>query len=312
MTFTDLKLRVRALLRRGRVEQELDEELAFHLEREARKLIDEGMAPAEARARAQARFGSTALAADRCRDERGTAVVDNTLRDVQYAWRTFSKAPLAACTIVVTVAIGLGVVAVLFTVLNTLLFRVDQVPDIGEMYTVERTPQADGAGSLLTRPMLDAMRADTHVFSDAYATVPNIDLHVDGRRMAVTLVTGNFFQVVRVDPVMGRALMPADDARSGGNAVIVLSHKGWDRHFDRDPNVLGRTVLVNGAVRDRRRHPRRVPGPRGGRPRLLGPVVAARTVPSGRSRPRGRRRRGDRRPAATGPVEGRRSRAAGC
>src|SRR5262245_65633734 len=65
--------------------------------------------------------------------------------------------------------------------------------------------------------------------------------------MAVTLGTGNFFQVVRVNSVMGRGLMPADDARSGGNAVIVLSHKGWDRHFNRDPNVLGLTVLVNGA-----------------------------------------------------------------
>src|SRR6185503_12333858 len=126
-----------------RAEQELEEELAFHIELEARKLIDEGMTPAEARQRAQARFGSTALAADRCRDERGTAVVDNTIRDVQYAFRAFARAPLAAFTIVVTVAIGLGVVAVLFTVLNTLLFRVDQVPDIGEMYAVDRTQLAN-------------------------------------------------------------------------------------------------------------------------------------------------------------------------
>src|SRR6185295_11878612 len=247
MTFNDLKLRLRALLRPNRVEQELDEELAFHIEREARKLIDEGMTPADARRRAQARFGSTALAADSCRDQRGTAVVDNTIRDLQYAWRTFTKAPLAAFTIVVTVAIGLGVVAVLFTVLNALVFRLDQVPDIGEMYTVERTQAADGGPSPLTRPMFDAMRADTQVFTDAYATVPDVDLYVEGRTMAVTLVTGNFFQVVRVNPVMGRGLMPADDARWGGHAVIVLSHKGWDRHFNRDSNVLGRTVLVNGA-----------------------------------------------------------------
>ena len=247
MTFNDLKLRLRALLRPNRVEQELDEELAFHIERETRKLIDEGMTPAEARGRAQARFGSTALAADRCRDERGTAVIDNTVRDVQYALRTFSKAPLAAFTIVVTVAIGLGVVAVLFTVLNTLIFRVDQVPDIGEMYSVERTHAATGAPAPLTRPLFDALRADTQVFTDAYATVPEIDLFVDGRTMAVTLVSGNFFQVVRVNPIMGRPLMPADDARAGGNAVVVLSHKGWDRRFNRDPNVLGRSVLVNGA-----------------------------------------------------------------
>jgi len=247
MTINDLTLRLRALLRPDRAEQELAEELAFHIEREARKLVDEGMTPAEARERAQARFGSTALAADRCRDERGTVVIDSSIRDVQYALRAVAKAPLAALTVVVTVAIGLGVVAVLFTVLNTLIFRVDQVPDVGAMYAVERPPSARADGSLLTRPIFEAMRADTHVFTDAYATVPGIVLHVDGRRMAVTLVTGNFFQVVRVTPVLGRGLVPADDARSGGHAVIVLSHKGWDRHFNRDPNVLGRTVIVNGA-----------------------------------------------------------------
>src|SRR5262249_40879461 len=210
-------------------------------------LIDAGLPPAEARERAQARFGSTPLAADRCRDERGTAVIDNTVRDIQYALRTFVKAPLAAFTVVVTVAIGLGVVAVLFTVLNALRSRVDQVPGIDEMYAVERPQLANGDGPRLTRPVFEAMRADTQVFTDAFATVPGIVLHVDGRRMAVTLVTGNFFQVVRVSPVMGRGLMPADDARSGGNPVIVVSHKGWHRHFNRDPNVIGRTVLVNGA-----------------------------------------------------------------
>ncbi|HWL75043.1 MAG TPA: ABC transporter permease, partial [Burkholderiaceae bacterium] len=244
MTFRDLLLRARALVRPHRVEQELNEELAFHIEREAAKLIEEGVPPSEARVRAQARFGSTALTADRCRDERGTAVFDNTVGDVQYALRTFAKAPLASCTIVATVAVGLGVVAMVFTVFNTLVFRVDNVPDISEMYEVVR-PGDDGG--LLTRPVFEAMQSETSVFSDAYATATGIDLRVDGRMMAVTLVTGSFFQTVRVNPVMGRGLTPADDARSGGNPVIVLSHKGWDRHFKRDPNVIGRTVLVHDA-----------------------------------------------------------------
>jgi predicted permease len=186
------------------------------------------------------------LAADQCRAERGTALIDNIIRDIRYSMRTFTRTPLAAFTIVVTVAIGLGVVAALFTILNALLFHVDRVPDISEMYAVERPRLADGDRSLLTRPYFEAMRTETSVFSDAYAAIPEIDLRVDGRVMAVTLVSGNFFQVVRVNPVMGRALSPADDSR-GSNAVLVLSDKGWDRRFNRDPHVLGRTVLVNGA-----------------------------------------------------------------
>jgi predicted permease len=181
------------------------------------------------------------------RDERGTAVVDNTIRDVHYALRTFRRAPLAAITIVITVAIGLGVVAVLFTILNTFLFRVDAVPDITRMYAVERPRLANGDRSLLTRPRFDALRRETSVFTDAYAALPDIDLRVDGQVMAVTLVSGSFFQVVRVNPVMGRALAPSDDERSGGNPVVVLSDKGWTRRFNRDPSVLGRAVLVNGA-----------------------------------------------------------------
>ena len=161
MNLRDLKLRARALFRPHRVEQELHDELAFHIERETKKLIDEGLTPAEARQRAQARFGSATLTADECRDERGTAFIDNTIGDIQYALRTFRRAPLAACTIVVTVAIGLGVVAVLFTILNTFLFRVDQVPDISAMYAVERPRLADDDRSLLTRPRFEALRTET-------------------------------------------------------------------------------------------------------------------------------------------------------
>lgn len=246
MTLRDLKLRARALLRPRRVEQELHEELAFHVARETQQLIDQGLPPAEARQRAQARFGSAALAADECRDERGTAFVDNTVRDIQYALRSFRRAPLTSATIVVTVAIGLGVVAVLFSILNLMLFRVDQVPGVNEMYAVERPRQADGGLSLLTRSRFEALRTETHVFTDAYATVTEIDLRVDGRVMAANLVSGNFFHVVGVNPAMGRALSPGDDGRSGGNPVIVLSDKGWTRRFNRAPDVLGRTVLVTG------------------------------------------------------------------
>ena len=141
MNFRDWTLRLRALVRPGLVERDLHDELAFHIERETKKLIDEGLSPSEARDRAQARFGSSTVAADECRDERGTAVVDNTIRDIQYALRTFKRAPLTAATIVVTVAIGLGVVAVLYTVLNTFLFRIDAVPDITQIYAVERPQQ---------------------------------------------------------------------------------------------------------------------------------------------------------------------------
>ncbi|HEX8026883.1 MAG TPA: ABC transporter permease [Vicinamibacterales bacterium] len=248
MNFRDLKLRARALFLSRRAERDLDDELQFHLERETQQLIEQGLSPEDARMKARARFGSVTVTADECRDERGTAFVDNTIGDLQYAFRTFRRAPLAAFTIVVTVALGLGVVAVLFTILNVMVFRTDAVPDVTEIYSVERPLQeVNEELSKFTRQRFEVLRSDTDVFTESFAALNNVDLRVDGRVMAVNLVSSSFFQVVRVNPIMGRALDAADDDRAGGNPVIVLSDKGWQRRFNRDPGVIGRTVLVNGA-----------------------------------------------------------------
>jgi predicted permease len=247
MTLRDLTLRLRALLMPWRAERELDEELAFHIDREAQKLIEGGVAPAEARATALKKFGPVALAADECRDERGTAFVDNTIGDIQFALRTFRRSPLTSLTIVATVAVGLGVVAMVFTVLNILIFRIDTVPDINEMYAVERPQQAEDEASPFTRASFEALREETSVFSGAYAAVNELDLRVDGRIMAVNLVSGGFFHAVAVRPIIGRGLDLADDDRAGGNPVLVLSYPGWQRFFKGDPNVVGQTVLVSGA-----------------------------------------------------------------
>ena len=163
MNLRDLKLRARGLFTPRRVERELKEELSFQLERETQKLIDQGLNPDEARKGAKARFGSVPLAADECRDARGTAFIDNTVRDILYAFRTFQRVPLVAFTIVSTVALGLGVVAVVFTFLNTFLFRVDKVPDLHRCSLRGREPatiaSARRGPASKTTPLPAPMRA---------------------------------------------------------------------------------------------------------------------------------------------------------
>jgi predicted permease len=246
MNLRDWKLRARALFARRRVERELDEELAFHIERETAKLVAEGLTAAEARAKALARFGPVPLAADECRDARGTAFVDDAVRDVHYALRGFRRAPLVAFTIVSTVALGLGLVAVVFTIFNVFVFRVDRVPDVHEMFAVERPRAEGGERPRFTRAHFEALRRETDLFAGVYAELSDIDSRIDGRMMAGTLVTGNFFEVVGVKAVMGRTLTPADDEPFAGRPVVVLSHRGWDRVFARDPAILGRRLVVNG------------------------------------------------------------------
>src|SRR5215510_4356847 len=103
MNLRDLILRVRALLAPGRTERELDEELAFHIERDTQRHVANGLSRGDARARALVHFGPVPLAADQCRDVRGLGFVDDVRRDIGYAIRTFRRAPLSALTVVGTI-----------------------------------------------------------------------------------------------------------------------------------------------------------------------------------------------------------------
>jgi predicted permease len=241
-----VRSRLRSLFFRDRREADLSEELQFHLEREAERLQASGMPREAALLQARRSFGGEHIK-DECRDARGTGFVDDTVRDILYALRTFKRAPLVAFTIVSTVALGLGLIAVAFTMLNAMLFRGDAVPDVHEMFAVARPP-AGGGGERqpFTRAEFDALRRETAVFTDAYAEVSQVASYVDGRLVFGTFVTGNIFQVLRVSAAMGRPLTPADDQPFAGQPVMVLSHRGWDRLFARDPAILGRRLLLNG------------------------------------------------------------------
>jgi putative ABC transport system permease protein len=184
-------------------------------------------------------------AGDECRDERGTAWIDALVRDVLYTGRSIRRAPLVSLTIVTTVALGLGLVAVVFTFLNEVIFRVDEVRNAHELFAVERQRSAEAAPTSFTRSQYDALVRETSAFSDAFG-ITDVNSRIDGRRMEGSLVTGNFFHVLGVRAARGRALTPSDDERGDGRA-IVLSYRAWSGYFASDPGILTRTVVVNGA-----------------------------------------------------------------
>src|SRR5262245_10276029 len=170
---------------------------------------------------------------------------DSLLRDVRYAWRTLRRAPVAAATIVVTVGLGLGLVAAVYTIVNMLIFHVDEVRSPHELFGIERGQSAVAEPTTFTRADYDALLRETDVFVDAFASTGDVTGLVDGVRREGRLVTGNFFRVVGVGAARGRAFTPADD-EPGSAAVLVLSHRAWVQHYDSDPAVVGRTYRVNG------------------------------------------------------------------
>jgi predicted permease len=248
MNVRDLLLRLRALVAPDRVERDLDEELAFHIERDAERFIAEGLSPADARARAAARFGPVPLVADQCRDARGTALVDDFKRDVQYAFRSFRRAPLVAVTIVLTVGVGLGLVGAVFAFYSWIFLRVDAVRNPDELFALLR--EGSSAYAAFTRLDYEALRRETSVFADSAAMLVADPTRIEGRPVAARLVTGNFFQMLGVQAALGRALTPADDEQSAGRPVIVLSHRGWRRLFAGDPSAIGRTVEISGQMHE--------------------------------------------------------------
>jgi len=165
-------------------------------------------------------------------------LLDNVMRDVRFTLRSFRRTPLVALTIVTTVGLGLGLVAAVFTILNAVIFRVDEVRNPHELFAVERQRSANAEPEGFTQPQYEALVRETDVFSNAFAQTPDLDSWIDGRRMEGPLVTGNFFHVLGASAARGRTLTPSDD-EPGGRPVIVLSHRAWSRHFASDPGMLG-------------------------------------------------------------------------
>jgi predicted permease len=185
----------------------------------------------------------------------GRSVFETLAHDVNFALRTLRRTPLVALTVVSTIALGLGVVAVAFTFFNAFFLRVDAVRNPDELFAVER-PTHPGSHSEIpfTRLEYDAIRRETDVFTDVAAarpgivtriTLPDALTRVQGRAARGTFVSGNFFEMLGVTATRGRTLTQADND-DGGRAVVVLSHGGWEKLFAADAAVVGRPLLLNG------------------------------------------------------------------
>ena len=242
-----LQARLRSLFFRDRRESDLREELQIHLERETERLEATGLRPDAARLQALRAFGGVEPTTEACRDARGTTLIETVVRDVRYAFRSFRRAPLAALTIVTTVGLGLGLVAVVFTILNAYIFRVDEVRNPHEMFAVERQRTANAEPETFTRQEYDTLVRETDVFAEAFATTSDVPAWIEGIRREGHLVTGNFFRVLGAGAERGRTLTPSDD-EAGRAPVIVLSHRSWVQHYASDPGVLDRPIRVNGAL----------------------------------------------------------------
>jgi len=247
-----IPLRLRSLFRWAQADQELDDELRDHLERKTEEYVARGMAPAEARRRAWLDLGGVEQTKEQCRDARRVTWIQNFVQDLHIGLRMLRKSPSFTAVAILTLALGIGANTAIFTLLHVSLWTPLAVNDPKEIFHVMRaSSEGDFAGEFsYSYPLFQQFAKTASAWGEVFATevvgARKFGLNgVSDQRVAGEAVSGNFFSVLNVGPIVGRVLEPQDDNVLGGNHVAVLSYTFWKSRFQSDASVLGRTIFYD-------------------------------------------------------------------
>ena len=248
---SDLKYRLRALFRRGEMEHELDDEMRFHIEREAEKYRAAGMSAEEARRRAHVAFGGVDVVKEESRDARGLSYLESIIQDLRYAIRALRRNPGFTVGVMVTLALGIGANTAMFSVVDRLLFRSPPLlrdPDqVHRIYfaSMDRGTEDARSGTEYTR-YLD-MRRWTSDFSELAAFSVR-DLAVgagtDTREGRAATISASLFDMFDAKPVVGRFFTAEEDTVPIGAMVAVLGYGYWQTNYGGRSDVLGQPIEV--------------------------------------------------------------------
>jgi len=246
-----IPLRLRSLLRSRRVDQELNEELQFHLERKIEEGIAGGLTPDEARYAALRAMDGLEQRKEEMRTMRQVRWLTDFVADVHYAIRSLRRAPGLTAFVVITIALGIGMTTSPFCMLDALIFRPYPVPRPGNVVTLVSTSRDNAFGGFSYREYLD-IRDHTKSYDGVVAStiLASVGFSADPgaapRVRAGMLVSGNYFRVLGVEPQAGRGFRDEEDTVPGRDAVMVLGPGFWKHEFGGDPSVVGRVVRLNG------------------------------------------------------------------
>lgn len=246
----EIRYRLRALFARRDLEQELDAELRFHLERETAKLEAAGLGRAEAERRARLAFGGVDVAKEGSRDARGTALVETTLADVRYALRGLRARPAFAIGVALTLALGIGATSAMFTLVDGILLRPLPYADGDRLVRVaQRFPEKGLTNWALSQENVAQYR-DRVPELQSFAAFSRRQVTYDHggapERIDVVRATGDYFTVLGVAPLIGRTFGRAEDVPKNPANVVVLSYAFWRGHFGGDRAVIGRVLDLDG------------------------------------------------------------------
>lgn len=233
-------------------DRELAAEMESHLEMHVEENLRGGMTPEEARRQALIRLGGVEQTKESYCDRRGLPWLDTLVQDIRFGLRMLAKSPSLTAIVVITLALGIGVNAAIFSVVDSFLLRPLPVsrPEQIVVLASHQEGAPVGASNLSYADLVDFRKQASRTFSDlfAYAPVP-VGLSVEGRadQMTVSCVTGNYFSGLGVKPALGRLFLPGEGVRPGDSPYLVLAYSFWQTRFGGDRSVIGKQVRVNGS-----------------------------------------------------------------
>src|SRR5713101_2005758 len=246
-----IPLRLRSLFRRRHVEQELNEELQFHLEHKIEEGIANGLSPKEARYAAMRAMDGLEQRKEEMRDMRHIHWLTDFLDDAHYAIRSLRRTPGLTAFVAITLALGIGMTSGTFSMVDALIFRPYPVPHPSGVVTLVSTTHDSSFDDFSYREYLDirdktksydGVIANAGMEAVGFSAEPAATPRIKGGMM----VSGNYFHVLGVEPRLGRGFREDEDQVPDRNAVVVLGPDFWKREFSSDPSVLGRTIRLNG------------------------------------------------------------------
>jgi len=245
-------LRLRSLLRRSRVEDDLRDEVQFHLDRLTDEHIARGLTPDAARLAALRALHGIEQRKEECRDARRVGVVEDFVMDIRYAVRTLRHSRGFAAAAIATLALGIGATVAVFTVVNGVLLQPLPFPHPDRLFLVSHAPRSIFApGPTMSDHDYLEFRARTKAFANV-ATFSSFRAKLTGAGepaiVSAASVTSEFFDVLSVPAAAGRTFTSGDD-QAGRDRLVVIGDRLWRYQLGSDPAVLGRTLTVDGIRR---------------------------------------------------------------
>jgi predicted permease len=244
---TRLRVLLKPLFRRHRFEEDLAEELRFHVDTYADDLERSGVPRAEA-LRARLEFGGVESVREDCRQARGLRLLDESRQDLRYAVRVMARTPGFTAAAILSLALGIGANTAIFSVMDAVLLRMLPVEHPEQLRFLAHGT-GDNPGLSSTYPLFERYRRDLDVFSGITAyNIQEFKVSSPKARISSTVNSsqGNFHSVVRVPMILERGFAFEPDQPTDSSFIAVITERYWARRFGRDPDVIGNTLVVNG------------------------------------------------------------------